>query len=297
MEKSFEIFFSDFVQKTGVPLQMTKENLEIRRRLEEQLHHLLPMVKLGLNRHNELKKKEKLLKVYESRKIKNTNHNYKIVKNNVKIVPVPPNSYALNCRKCRLTILFPCNEVRRCDEQYNCTMCMCSRKQHSLQHFRYEYESKEIEFTNWNKKRNYDAAHKGHEEVIMDIDRLKREHSEVEERVKNMITQAKKYQNRLNDVSLGRSHDLTESQYIDTLIESEKKELSEGYQQRIETLEEFKELSHLSRDIHNLNSEKDTTSWLKKRLSQASTQTNTERSTVTRRHSTRNHKRPSQYTS
>ena len=309
--KNFENFFSDFKELTSVSLQMTKENLEKRHRLEEQLHHLLPVIELGLNQHHELKQKEKSLEVYESRKNHNKNFATTVIKNKRKIVFT--NSSSLNCTECRYTCHFLCNEVKNDDEQNkcmnmdhpgktdaHCTICIskCSWKVHKLQRICYEYESqKTIIVSDPSKKERYDAAHEGSVRLKMDIEQLKRRCSEVEEDVRTKIMQAKKYQNRLNKISLGHSSDLNESQYIDTLIESEKEEQKEGYQQRMDTLVEYKRVLLVHHTIKTSDCTGAVRSLLTSRTSNNSSDTaNTsiETSTTPFRRSGRNRKQPNQ---
>ena len=67
-------------------------------------------------------------------------------------------------------------------------------------------------------------------------------------KVLEMVQEVKRSLNRLDEIAL-KANPLTEVEYIELLIESEKQQAKDGYQQRIQYYEEVKKQANLVRTV------------------------------------------------
>ena len=123
------------------------------------------------------------------------------------------NRKALNCRQCFITCQYPCDaeEDKQFDclvmndygsEHATCNICpsQCAWDIHVVQNFRYEsFEGFET-LTVKELKKRYDKASDRCKEVKDIIDRLEDDLSQMQENIMNMVRQAKKCKQRLNEI-------------------------------------------------------------------------------------------------
>ena len=257
--ESFNTFFSVFGSIKPVSVQLTKDVLTERQHLELLVDGLQNKINSGLDKINALHIEEKLLKEKEDEMKINKNFTYKVTVTNRKRVELSQESdqSALNCRNCFTTCHFPCeckdDDIYDCivmdshDPSISrCTICpsTCTWNMHNIQGFRYE-SIKQVETrTVKTLKARYDEAKGHHEKSKSTIAILEEELSQMQQDVMIKIKYARKCKERLNEIAL-KPETLTESDYIDILILSEKNEAREGYLKRIEALEELKNAAEL----------------------------------------------------
>ena len=255
--ESFSTFFSEFRRVEPVSIQLTKEVLMERQRLEVLLQGLQDNIATGLDKVNELCEEEKVFMENKEEMKLNENFTYEVKVNRRLAVKLPSNCKALNCRNCFITCHNLCD--REENEMYNClvmnecgssiascNICpsRCLWKDHTIQGSRYKSFKGTEKRTVKELKVRYDRADAHCKEVKESIDRLKEELPEMQQDVMDMIQKARQCEQRLNEIAL-KPGKHTEVDYIDLLILTEKIEKKDGYLERIEALEELKKAAEL----------------------------------------------------
>ena len=267
--ESFCAVFNEFAQSDPVSLCLTKEVLVERQLLEALLQGLQVKIATGLDKVNELSMEEMILKEHETEMQANENFTYEVSTTKHKLVELP-NGNALNCRKCFFTCHCPCDKEE--GEQFNCVIMnecgssnatcnvcsfKCSWRDHSIQRFRYGEPSAEVELrTKAHLKKRYEMAKDKCEEVKEIIKMLEDDLSQMQQDAIKMIQEARECKQRLNKIAL-KPEKLTEVDYIDLLILTEKNEKKYGYVERIKALEELKKAITL----FSLSESEDTVEW------------------------------------
>ena len=263
---NFDQFFTDFGQSSPVSIGMTNEVLKEREHLESILQGLEGKIAAGLDKFNELHREEAILELHETEMQTNERFEYKVKVVKRQAVNTSSNRKALNCRQCFITCQYPCDAEEKkqylClvmndygSEHATCNICpsQCSWDVHGVQNFRYEsFEGFETRTVKELKKR-YDKASDRCKEAKDIIDRLEDDLSRMQENIINMVRQAKKCKQRLNEIALKPSQ-LNEVDYIDLLILNEKIEKKCGYLERIEALEHLKEAAKLLTQLSDKDS-------------------------------------------
>ena len=85
--------------------------------------------------------------------------------------------------------------------------------------------------------RRYEKSKSEYDAVKITLDKNRQKMKHLQEKVYQMICKAQEILARLNEIAL-KPNPLTELDYIDLLIESEKQECKPGYRKRLEYLQE-----------------------------------------------------------
>ena len=106
--KNFKLFFDGLSSMPTTSLQMTKEVLENRKCLENQLGFMQIRIQKQLMKKKELENIEQSIAVHEEEVEKNKNFETKVQVPTKEKIVVDSQS-ALNCTKCEITCHYPCN--------------------------------------------------------------------------------------------------------------------------------------------------------------------------------------------
>ena len=254
---SFDKFLMEFGRIEPVSLLLTKTVLVERTQLDvltQQLHHNIVTC---LNRISELSTEEQVLKEQLHIMNENENFTYTVCITKRQKVNVPRNSKALNCGVCRITCHFPCEtkdeRTFKCiimnnkdSDEAECSICPghCSWKAHMLQDIRYEFVQQQEIRTITEQLQRYESARDKHATTQDAIKNIREDLSKMQKDVMKMIKQARKCRVRLNEIAL-KPGVLSETDYIDILIQNEKLEQKSGWLQRLQSLEELKKATTL----------------------------------------------------
>ena len=247
--KSFKKFFDNLETLPTKSLQQTKQVLSERERLEVTIQKLQPQVDAGLNKVNELKKETKILKEHEKDIIDNQNFEYEVDETRQVRTELPIGQHTTNCLHCHVTCHQNCvyandDEKRQCcamDGNGNCTQCAnnCSWKQHANTPYIFSYETHKVKKTYEEKRKMYQKAGEGkvtHEQVIKG---MTEEIAGLSDDIGAMMEQVNDCTNTLKVIAL-RPNPLTMVEHIDLMVEAEKMEKKEGFQDRINILHEYR---------------------------------------------------------
>lgn len=265
--KSFKRFFDCLEQMPTKSLQQTQQVLRERERLEVTIQNLQPQVDAGLNKVHQLKQEIGILKKHEKDIKDNKDFEYEVDEIKQVKTELPKGRHTTNCLNCNLTCHQNCafandSEKIKCCVMRNglCTVCddKCSWQQHANTPYIFTYEPVKVKKTYAEKQKMYKQAGEkkvSHEEII------KRMMSELEvlgESIQEMMEQVNDCNNILKTIAL-RPNPLTMVEHIDIMIESEKMEKKDGFQNRIKVLQSYRKKAEIHKDVTKLQEEYKTT--------------------------------------
>lgn len=254
--KSLRNFFSTLGTVEPKSLQLTREVLQERQRLETIIQGLHQKISTGMSKIDELRQEEKILKQREADILMNQNFTYEVkVSKPTKIDLSGTGQYVTNCLECSFTCHYPCpypddEDKYRCTamdnhgnpNQARCKVCpgRCSWRRHVNRPYRYEICEEIEKRTSEDLKRRYYTAMSSESSAKDMVANMEDHLKFLERKVLEMAREAKESMQHLDEIAL-KPTPLTEVEYIDLLIESEKQEAKPGFQQRIKYYENIKQ--------------------------------------------------------
>ena len=246
--RSFKTFFVEFEKSESVSLQLTQEVLKERDQLQNLIEGLNPQINMGLSKIEEMRQEENILKQRETEIAKNKSFTYtvdvtKAYEENLR----GTGRHTTTCLRCNFTCHDNCafaNDKRKCcamGSNGNCTVCTmhCHWSQHKNLPYVIRYRTETVTRTSDDLKKKYDKAVSGKTQVQSMIENLDQYLVNVHTTVMGMIVKAQQSLRRLDEIAL-KPNPLTQLQYLELLIESEKNEAKPGWQKRVQYYEEAK---------------------------------------------------------
>ena len=262
---SFKAFFEEFSKAKSVHLDLTKEVLKERDQLQALLEGLNPQINLGLEKIEEMRQEEIVLQHRESEIETNKEFTYTVEINKPRQVDISGRGiHTTTCLKCNFTCHNDCaysddNEKARCCAMRDGSCVVCPKKCHWTEHKNlpcvWEFEKIVETRTSEDLKRKYESATEGKSKVESMIGKLDEELQKMHEDVMNNILKAQQCIRRLDEIALKRNP-LSNVEYIELLIESEKQTANHGWKQRIQYLEEAKRQAAMLSNLTGVNASK-----------------------------------------
>ena len=253
--ESYDNFFATLHTLEARSLQLTKEVLTERQHLEVCLEGLQPQIQAGLAERSKLEKTKLQLKQYETTMRANKDYTVKATVVKQRMVPLEGNLYTTTCTQCNYTCHLHCtisddSKKHWCasmtwytlKKNTTCTVCpgKCSWTVHKNIPFRYEfYETEEIQ-TLQELYKEFKVAESSRNETATLIDNINKRITEIDDVIEQMLQQARYSLQRLQEIAL-KPNPMTQAEYINLLIESEKRECKLGWEDRVKGLEDAKE--------------------------------------------------------
>ncbi|XP_041099656.1 uncharacterized protein LOC121310796 [Polyodon spathula] len=247
---SMRNFFNNLNTMETRSLQLTKEVLAERKQLEVTVEGLQQIIKVGLSKLDEIRETQNALEHHKDCIEANKDFEYEVeitVQGEIDISE--SGTFTTNCPICHFTCHHPCTTntfkywCKAIDMLGSCRVCpgKCASSDHLLQQtFKWGPVIKKEKRTYENLKKQYEEAEgkKMSAEEIMKT--LEQEFSAVKYKVLDLIEQLSKSRSRLEEIAL-RPNPLTTPDYIDLLIQSEEREGSPGFKERIQSLQQVRE--------------------------------------------------------
>ena len=262
--QSLDVFFKMLNQMNCRSLTLTNQVLDERERLEALIQGLQPKIRAGLSKMYELRQEERVLKQHETdMKAANKDFVYEVLLDKQRKVDLKPGEYVTNCLICNFTCHYPCalpndSDKKNCvamdSSTKYCTVCpgQCYWDCHFNNPYRFElYQEKETR-TSHDLKAKYDDAKTGMFDSSSLIGKLKSDLANIQTQVEDMIKQTRAILKRLNEIAL-KPDPLNEVNYIDLLIQSEKREAKPGFDRQIQSLEKIRKNAQFMKDIEDPN--------------------------------------------
>lgn len=259
--KSFQDFFDKLHKFDTRSLSQTKDVLQEREQLKTIIVSILPEVKAGLSKLSELRNQLEIFKKHRDDIENNKDFEYEAEETKQILVDLPPGQHVTNCLHCHYTCHNNCafaddEQKINCCVMNNgfCTVCdeKCSWTKHKNTPFRYSFSVEKVKKTYTNMKAKYEEAnglkltHETYiEELTNDVDYLF-------ENIKLKMAQMKRCKARLEEIAL-RPDPLSAVEHIEMLIQAEYNEMQPGYLQRVQMLEEFKQLALVDTQIETFD--------------------------------------------
>ena len=244
-DKSFENFFTAFEQSQEVSLKCTRRVLNQRKKLDVTIYAIQRKIELGIAKIEELEKEEKILLTHQAKIDANEHFTYTITLTKQRKIDVKSGTYVTNCVNCNFTCHKSChiaddNNKFRCwamedqsDEKTKCRICpgRCSWMLHYNNGYIFElYEDTETRTSDELKK--YREGLEGKKSVQEMVDNIKRDIVAMREDVNKNMKTVRECLEELNKIAL-KTSPLTEEDYLEMLIRSEKEQKKPGYLDRI----------------------------------------------------------------
>jgi len=248
---SFQNFFAEFAKTESVSLRLTKEVLNEREQLQTLIEGLNPQITKGLNKIEEMRQEELVLQHHVKEIETNKDFTYEVEVTKPRYVNLKGTGrHTTTCLKCNYTCHQDCKiaddcEKRRCwamDKRTgDCRICTlnCIWSDHKNLPYLIEYETVTEIRTSADLQAKYETAISGKSKVEGMIQQLEEFLQGVHTSVMTMINRAQQSLRRLDEIAL-KPNPLTQVQYLELLIESEKNEAKPGWKQRVQYFEEAK---------------------------------------------------------
>lgn len=247
--ESFRLFFDEVRFTQTKSLQLTKQVLQLRQNLEATVQGLQPQIHEGLHKLNTIEQEKEILRRHETDIEANKHFMYDVDEIHMKKIDLSSGTYVTNCLTCNRTCHFPC----RIPEDRNkmdcaamngghCTVCpkKCFWDIHRNNDFRFETFSVKVKKSYEELKRKYLLAQIGKEKQTSVLEKVRCAFIQLYQNVQKMMNDVRCYINKLNEIAL-RPNPLSDVDYIDLLIESEKNEKKYGWKERIKFFVKMKE--------------------------------------------------------
>ncbi|KAL3831368.1 hypothetical protein ACJMK2_023121 [Sinanodonta woodiana] len=255
--KSFDNFFTKLNGVNERSLKLTSEVLSARKQIENTIDRLKPQIETGLNKLTNMQHEAEVLEKHQKDIEDNQNFTYMSKQVHTREVPTKPGQYVTHCRVCNFSCHLNCsynddNDKIRCCAMSGgyCTVCerKCLWSNHKNYSFIVETYIIEKEETYTNLKGKYDSAKAGVQQQSTTLQKLRSEFKSVLVDVLQMLKTVRESINKLEKYAL-KLNPLNEVNYVNLLIESEKREAKIGWESRLKMLEEIKIKAELIRKI------------------------------------------------
>ncbi|XP_071164334.1 uncharacterized protein [Mytilus edulis] len=247
--ESFSVFFEELRFTQTKSLQLTKQVLQLRQNIEATVQGLQPQIHEGLHKLNTIEQEKEILRRHEREIEANKNFMYEVDEIHMRKIDLSAGTYVTNCLTCNRTCHFPCRIPEDRNKMHcaamndgHCTVCpeKCFWDIHRNNDFRFETYSVKVKSSYEELKRKYLLARIGKERQTSVVDSVKLAFKQLYKKVQKMMNDVRCYINKLNEIAL-RPNPLSDVDYIDLLIQSEKNEKKYGWQKRINFFVDMRE--------------------------------------------------------
>ncbi|PAA61377.1 hypothetical protein BOX15_Mlig028320g2, partial [Macrostomum lignano] len=243
---SFQGFFSHLMNITAKSLTLTKDVLSERQRLQTHLIAIKAEIDQGLSKLNQLEREISVIKTHQSDLDRNRDFTYTVVEDKVVCQPIPSGTYITNCLTCNRTCHYPCAYPDDCSAMRNgnCHVCKsgCVWSVHKNMSYRIVITQETVTKTSDDLKGRYTDAEGKLLSAKQLAQRVYEEYLGTKANVMQLVKESKKCIERLQQIAL-KPDPLNEVDYIDKLIDAEQMSKNDGYSDRIQQLQDIRELA------------------------------------------------------
>jgi len=259
---SFKNFFEQFPIAEPVSLRLTREVLNEREQLHVLIEGLNDQITLGLNKIEEMRQEEIVLKQHEKEIETNKEFTYTVeVTEPCRTRLKETGLHTTTCECCHTTCHTHCpitddavkHKCSAMDEDGNCRICpgKCKWSDHKNSPYLIEYKTITETRTAEHLKEKYQKAVQLKASSKQMIESIKESLQNVHVEVLNMIKRAQESLHRLDEIALKPANPLTQVEYLELLIESEKRGVKPGWKQRIKYLKAVKSSAEMLSKVKN----------------------------------------------
>ena len=246
--KSFDSFFEQLDKMETKSLQMTKKVLEMRQLLEITVHHLQGLINDGMHKISTLEEEMDIFQKHEKQIQENKDFTYEVTEQVQEKEDISgKGQHTTNCLTCNYTCHEKCkipedSQKARCsamNKEGKCTQCPgnCTWEAHHNTPYIIRWIPKKVKKTYREKMELYDTAIDNVSLQKQILQKISDEIKELENCIAQLLRSVTNCNNRLKQIALNENP-IDTTEYIELMIESEKRERKSGYMSRIKVLEE-----------------------------------------------------------
>ena len=259
---SFKSFFEEFRKASPVSLSLTQEVLKEREQLHVLIEGLRDQITRRLNKVEEMRQEEIVLQQHQKEIETNETFTYTVdVTKPFKLTPLKETGlHTTTCDTCFTACHKNCpitdDKVKHnclaMDTNGNCRVCpgKCKWSVHKNLPLLIQYKTITETRTAQHLKEKYQKAVQQKAKSEQMIESIKQSVQNVHVKVLDMIKRVQESLRRLDKIAL-KPNPVTQVEYLELLIESEKREAKPGWKQRIQYLEAVKSHAELLSKVKN----------------------------------------------
>jgi Tfp pilus assembly protein PilE len=273
--EAYKNFFKKLGTTEAKSLTLTREVLQERQRLQENIEVLNRRVKDGVNQLITMREELPFITEFEAEKTANKNYTTTIDVLNTRRVHFNDGHFVTNCMKCNQTCHDNCAYANDSDKvkcvamesDGYCKVCKnrCYWNVHFHQNYFFEdYFAREVRTIDDMKNKYLEADSKLSlkENLLVGITK---EYNKIQKDVLEAVELIRKSLERLNEIAM-RPDPLSTVQYIDMLIEATKRDKQPGWLQRIDQLENARKRAMMIKEMREKGKEYDPFADLQKEI-------------------------------
>lgn len=258
---SFQQFFKHLTELESRSISQTKDVLMKREQLKTIINGILPIVKAGLSKLAELKAHLKNFEIHKQDIENNKNFYYYVDEAKHHKIPLPVGQHVTNCSYCNISChencayAFDSDKIKCCAmSDGKCTVCdgKCLWNVHSNTPYIFRYTQERVRKTYDNVKKKYEYAigRKLTDEQLIKV--IVGDVEQLFQYIEQKLEEMRQCKIGLKQIAL-RDDPLSEIDYINLLIDAEKKEGQPGFENRMLMLEEIKKRNLVEDDVASLS--------------------------------------------
>ena len=249
---SYKSFFDDFSDVEQVSLYLTKEVLRERKHLEVAHQALQQQIDISVTKLEELKQEEEILHQKEADLAANKEFTYTVPVSKTRMAELAPGAYCNNCSKCHTTChkychskdkdMYLCSSMDKGGKKAaHCQNCpkKCSWQDHKRSTCYWEvYTEDEIRTSKELQKKfisDLEGKSRAEYRVHQIKDLLEKAEKELILKIENILN----IMQQLDEKAL-KTSPISQTEYLDSLIEREKQLKKQGFHQRIQIYDNIK---------------------------------------------------------
>ena len=258
---SFKVFFEEFPKAYPVSLRLTREVLNEREQLHVLIEDLSDQITRHLNKVEEMRQEEIVLQQHEKEIETNEQFEYTVDVTKPFVTPLKESGlHTTTCDTCFTTCHKNCpvtddrvkHHCQAMDADGNCTECpgKCKWSVHKNRLYLIEYKTITETRTAEHLMKKYQKAVQQKAKSEQMIESINESLQNVHAKVLDIIKRVSGSLRRLDEIAL-KPNPVTQVEYLELLIESEKREAKPGWTQRIQYLEAVKSHAELLSKVKN----------------------------------------------
>lgn len=254
-----ENFFKKLHLTEASALELSRDVLKKREQLESILNGMYPKMQEAMSKIDVFQKEEALLNRKQLEMNASQNYSYKVKVTKHEKVYFKTGTYVTNCLVCNFTCHFPCRipkdgEKHKCAAMNNggknnakCNICpkKCAWDKHCNNQYYFKTYTEEETRTSEDLLKRYKVAKDDKDAVERVIEGLHNDLADLSKSVYSDVREARQCIDCLNEIAFKPHNPMTEVEYIDLLLESEKQEQKPGFMDRIASYKKMKKKAHL----------------------------------------------------
>ncbi|EDR22534.1 hypothetical protein, conserved [Entamoeba dispar SAW760] len=263
--KSFDEFIKKLIKLPRKSLDNSREVLTKREQIKAQIEGLRKSLNNALIKKNEIKKTYEVFYLNRDKVNNNQNFTFTIDVTKQKKFKLKSGEHATNCAECYKTCCYPCrvpffisNFTARgcsCISLGRCTVCGCSCSEHKRVSYRIDDVIETKEQTAEEVRKRYNEGKEGMASAETTLKKLREDYYEIIMKCYEKQEKIREYNNILSSIALNNKID-SSNDYLDLLIEKEKKEQRPGYLKLVNGYRKLKQANEIIEDIMRKSSSK-----------------------------------------